>query len=289
MSLPGGTRRSRTASSRARSSSSSARSSSSSRPRSLAAWAIVLGRFRMFLLLPVARLGDVVDVGERLGPLGAEDLADLGERPDVVLALDALAVGVLGRVEAPFGVGHPAEDVIHRLAGDAGERRVAGRLVGLEVDRGEQGVVVEHLLEVRDEPALVGRVAGEAAAEVVVDAAAGHLVERVPDHVQRVRVAGPRVLAEQDLQVHRVRELGRGAEAAVRGSNARASARAAWSSSAASSAPVGRQGLPGRPELLGHPARRPGRPRPAARPRPGARSRSTRGKPGIPRESVGGK
>ena len=49
----------------------------------------------------------------------------------------------------------------------------------LEVARDEQGVVVEHLLEVRHEPAGVGAVAGEAAAEVVVDAAARHGVERV--------------------------------------------------------------------------------------------------------------
>ena len=77
----------------------------------------------MFCAFPVARLGHVVDVAERLRPLGAQDLVDLGQRPDVVLPLLALAVGVLGRVEAALRAGHPAQDVIERLPGDAGEAR----------------------------------------------------------------------------------------------------------------------------------------------------------------------
>ena len=51
-----------------------------------------------------------------------------------------------------------------------------GRGVGVHAH--EQRLVVEHLLEVRDEPALVDGVAGEAAADVVVDAARRHRVER---------------------------------------------------------------------------------------------------------------
>ena len=51
---------------------------------------------------------------------------------------------------------------------------VARRLVGLQVEPGEERVVVEHLLEVRYEPVGVDGVAGEAAAEVVVDAPVGH-------------------------------------------------------------------------------------------------------------------
>ena len=57
---------------------------------------------------------------------------------------------------------------------------------------GQQRVVVEHLLEVRHEPALIDAVAGEAAGEVVVDAAGGHLVERERDHVQQSSAAARR-------------------------------------------------------------------------------------------------
>ena len=53
--------------------------------------------------------------------------------------------------------------------------------VGVEVDPDQQRLVVEHLLEVRHQPLLVDRVAGEAAADVVVHPAAGHRVERGRD------------------------------------------------------------------------------------------------------------
>ena len=56
----------------------------------------------------------------------------------------------------------------------AAKARLSGDLRPPEVQAGEEGVVVEHLLEVGDQPALVHGVAGEAAADLVVDAAVGH-------------------------------------------------------------------------------------------------------------------
>src|SRR3712207_6904843 len=50
---------------------------------------------------------------------------------------------------------------------------------------------VEHLLEVRDDPVPVDAVAGEAAAELVVGAAAGHRLEGAVRHPGRVGGAGP--------------------------------------------------------------------------------------------------
>ena len=51
------------------------------------------------------------------------------------------------------------------------------------VDAQQQGVVVEHLLEVRHHPVGVDAVAGEPTAELVVDAAAGHRLERPGGHL----------------------------------------------------------------------------------------------------------
>ncbi len=50
---------------------------------------------------------------------------------------------------------------------------------------------------------------------MVVDAAPGHLVEGEPDGVERRGVAGPGMLAEQDPEVHRMREFRGAAEAAM--------------------------------------------------------------------------
>ncbi len=252
MSLAGGILRSRAASSLARSAARSSRRALLVPAEELGGLGDRLAEVEDRPVLPVAVLGHVVDVGEFLGALGAEDFDDLGEGPDVEFALFALGVGVLGRVERPLGAGHPAEDVVHRLAGDAGVFWVVRDLVGFEVDGAQQGIVVEHLLEVRGQPALVGRVAGEAAAEVVVDPPSGHLVEGVRDHVERVRVAGPGVLAEQDAEVHRVRELGGVAEPAVDRLVGPAEAPDGVVEDLGVQLPLGLRDHPGGPELAGH-------------------------------------
>ena len=110
----------------------------------------------------------------------AERRAHLLERPDVELALLALGVGVERRVEAALGAAHLAQRPVERLLADAPEQRLAGHLPAVQVRARQQRVVVEHLLEVGDQPAGVDRVAGEAAADLVVHAAVGHRAQRAP-------------------------------------------------------------------------------------------------------------
>ena len=90
--------------------------------------------------------------------------------PDEERARDALAVGVLTRVEAATLVLHLAQHVIERLARDAGMILVTAAKPLLEIARHQQCVVVQHLLEVRHEPLTIGAVAVEAAAQLVVHA-----------------------------------------------------------------------------------------------------------------------
>ena len=116
---------------------------------------------------------------------------------------------------------HVARDPRRRFARHASEKRVRPQRQSIGVQREQGAVVVEHLLEVRHAPATIRGVAEEAAAEVVVDAAARHLGERRRHHAQGVRVralrtvrlnAGP--MLEQVVQSGRHRELRRRAEAA---------------------------------------------------------------------------
>jgi hypothetical protein len=53
----------------------------------------------------------------------------------------------------------------------------------VQVRAREQRVVVEHLLEVRDDPPRVDAVAGEPAADLVVHAAGRHPAQRVQRHL----------------------------------------------------------------------------------------------------------
>ena len=69
----------------------------------------------------------------------------------------------------------------------------------------------------RHQPPVVDRVAGESAAEVVVHAARCHGVERRGDHGQQAGVAVAMMGSQQQVEVHRRRELRRTAESSPLG------------------------------------------------------------------------
>ena len=174
------------------------------------------------LALPVAARGHVVGGLERRR-VGAQQRVDLGLGPDVEPALLALAVGVEGtregarrRAAAGLGFGdHLAQDPADGLAQALLVERVGAVLPGPGQEVDHLGVVVEHLLEVRHQPATVHRVAGKAAAQMVVDAALAHLGERELDGLAVARRAAALPGAPEQFQNHRLRELRRMAEAAL--------------------------------------------------------------------------
>jgi hypothetical protein len=104
-----------------------------------------------------------------------------------------------------------AQQVVGGQAGHPPVALGAGDLPGARVQPHQLGVVVEHLLEVRHQPALVGRIAVEAAAELIEDAARRHPVQRELHHLQRPAPAA-QMAAEQEVECHRLRELGRSPE-----------------------------------------------------------------------------
>ena len=121
--------------------------------------------------------------------------------PSSDLPSGRLGVGVGRRIEAAVGRGHLAQHVVQRLARDAGEVGAPRHLVRLGVGDDQQRVVVEHLLEVRHQPARVGGVAVEAAAELIVHAAGRHLLQRQRRHQQRHVVAVRAVFARSSRRI----------------------------------------------------------------------------------------
>ena len=150
-----------------------------------------------------------------LGCLAAQRVVNLPLRPDVRRALFAVRVRVEARDESTVGRRHLAPHEAERLLNNLSVASVARELPSVGVRPCQQRVVVEHLFEVRHQPMLVGRITGEAATKLVVDAAGGHRVEAPPGHRQRPLVGCTDVLSEQELDGHRLRELGRPAPAAV--------------------------------------------------------------------------
>ena len=167
------------------------------------------------MAFPVAGVRHLVGLGEDFRVGLAQHLLDLVRGPDVELALLALAIGIERGGKAAALGDHLAQDPADRLVDAAGVEVLAGLAVGLAHQVEEEGVVVEHLLEVRHQPALVGRVAGKAAAEVVVDAALADVGERVVDGVPGGLVAVTDGAAPQQPEEAPLRELGRAGKPAV--------------------------------------------------------------------------
>ncbi len=120
-------------------------------------------------------------------------------------------VGVLGGGEAAAGKAELAQHVVERLLDDGAVAGLPRHGPRVQVGGGEEGVVVEHLLEVRHEPAVVDRVAVEAAADEVVHPAGRHAVQRRLHH----RHGLGRPAAEEELERRGGWELRRPPEAAV--------------------------------------------------------------------------
>ncbi len=152
----------------------------------------------------VVREGVVADCG-----------AELGEGPDEEFPFDALGVGVLRCVESACFVEHFGEEIADDLARRVRVPRLAEGAEAVDVEAKEEGVIVEHLLEMRDEPALVGRVTMEAPAEVIPDASRAHPIESARYLCGASFVLLEDAAAKHHIETHGVRKFRALPEAAV--------------------------------------------------------------------------
>ena len=150
------------------------------------------------------------EVRDRLVGQIPEDLAQLGDAPDVELALDPFGVGVERGAEPAFGPAQLSQGEVERPLAYLAQARLAGHLPAVEIGAGEQRVVVEHLLEMWDRPGGIDRVAGKAATELVVDAAARHRLQRRQRHLPLAR-------RQQELERAVRGKLGRRSPASIAG------------------------------------------------------------------------
>src|SRR5260221_2736794 len=163
----------------------------------------------------VALGGDIVMGGEKGSIILTQGARHLVQRPNVKLALFALGIGVQRGAKRSLGCCRSPRQPSHRLARATPEQVIARAQVSEREQFEQERIVVKHLFEMRHEPTLVDRIAREAAAEMIVDAALANASER---EVRRretsaVVLAFPR--APQKFQHHRLRKFGRAAYAAV--------------------------------------------------------------------------
>ena len=167
--------------------------------------------------LEIAFVGGAEQLRRPLAVRVAERFAKLRGGPDEERPFFPFAVGVGRRPECSRGIRHLARDVIEHLAGDPLDERLPRRLPALGVRQRQERVVVQHLLEMGDEPPRIGGVAMEPAAHLVVDATERHLLQREPRHRQRLLVPRALPVAEEEANIHGGGELRRAPDASLAG------------------------------------------------------------------------
>ena len=156
-----------------------------------------------------------VEVEEELRP-HAESLDNFCFTPEVILSLHGIRFRVEGGIEPTFVGGHLPFDVAQDILGHHLPAPIPRPRKSSGVSADELRLVVEHLLEVRHEPARIGGIAMEAATDLVVHAAADHRLQGVSDdglHALIINAANPGI--EKKVETHRRWELRRPAKAAV--------------------------------------------------------------------------
>src|SRR5579883_435514 len=133
---------------------------------------------------PIAARRHIVDFFEAWCAL-AKETVDLRLGPDVELAFLMFAVGIEAAGEVAFGRQHLACDPIDRLGDTHGVETAVGLLPDERQKIHELGIVVEHLFEMRHEPARVDAVTRIAAADVIIDAALRDMIERELDRMPK--------------------------------------------------------------------------------------------------------
>ena len=128
-----------------------------------------------------------------------------------------LAVGIERRVESTLGRSHLARHPLDRLDRNALHLVILCRLPEVCAKPGEQSVVVQHLLEMGHEPNGIDGVAGESAADLIIDPPTGHFLEGCQDYLQNGLVSGSLPVPEKEIQGHRGGKLWSGAESAILG------------------------------------------------------------------------
>ena len=130
------------------------------------------------MTLEIALGADVVMGCEKLTVGRAENVENFGFRPDVEFSLFTFGIGVERGTEGALACRHFAPEPAHRFMRAFAEQRVAGAREGKREQLEKLCVVVEHFLEMRDQPALVDRITREAAAEMIVDPAFAYSLKR---------------------------------------------------------------------------------------------------------------
>ena len=85
-----------------------------------------------------------------------------------------LAVGIFGRVESTFRVGHVAQEVAQNIPHHGMVLRISANKTSIQIEVNQLGIVIQHFFEMGDQPPFIHGVAGEPAPELIIHPARSH-------------------------------------------------------------------------------------------------------------------
>ena len=167
-------------------------------------------------MFPIPQIGNIVAGTESAGIFCVlEDGLDLCRRPDEKLSFDSFRIRIRCGIESSGKVGHLPENIIEHFRRDLAIGGLFRDLIGFQVGPCQEGIVVEHLLEMGDQPALVGGVPCEPATDMIVDPPVRHRIERARDHLQDSALPCSAVTTEEQREPCGRGKLWRTTESAV--------------------------------------------------------------------------
>ena len=134
--------------------------------------------------LPITLGRHVIGAFETLQGLArliGQQLIDFRLAPDIEFAFHTLAIGIERAGETAFLSDHFAQHPADGLFQALPEQGPAGFQGSMGQQFDELGIVVQHLLEMRGQPLRIGGIAGKAAAQMIVDSALAHALQRQQD------------------------------------------------------------------------------------------------------------
>ena len=126
------------------------------------------------LAFKIAALRHRIVPAELLSHFSPQHCGNLSRLPDEVASLMPIAVGILRSKERAVRMREFTTDVLQRLFHNFTKPVLFRETPSIEIDPHQLRVVVEHLLEMGNQPLAVHRVAVKPAAEMIVDPSGRH-------------------------------------------------------------------------------------------------------------------
>src|SRR6266481_4040178 len=110
---------------------------------------------------------------------------------------------------------HVPKNITNNVSRHVRETGLPADKIGVKIQIEQLGVVIEHLFEMRHQPARIGRITGKATSNLIVNSPSRHALTGVENHLDGLLILETRAIAQEKSRMARRRKLRRGAPPAM--------------------------------------------------------------------------